>query len=231
MTTSSIPQYSPEGLLGPLNPVEQHNAPQWLYVAGDLGVLRAGSRVSIVGSREASPVGLQRAMRLARELVAHRVVIVSGLARGIDTAAHKGAIEAGGRTIAVLGTPLDQVYPKENRGLQDLLMREHLVISQYAPGSPIQRANFPRRNRTMALLSHATVIVEAGDTSGSLSQGWEALRLGRPLFIMRSLAEDKALRWPGEMLGYGAQILVETEEVLDVLPPILEAPLLDRVAP
>lgn len=230
MMPSATQRFSPENLLGPLNAVERHNAPPSLYVAGDLGVLRAGPRVSIVGSREASPDGLQRAMRLARELAARRVVVVSGLAKGIDTAAHKGAIESGGRTIAVLGTPLDQVYPKENRGLQDLLMREHLVISQYAPGSPVQRANFPRRNRTMALLCQATVIVEAGDSSGSLSQGWEALRLGRALFIMRSLAENKDLQWPREMLGYGAQILSATEEVLEVLPPDLEMPLLDRVA-
>ncbi len=229
-TTASFQRLNPEDLLGPLNDVERHNAPQSLYVAGDLGVLRAGPRTSIVGSREASPTGLQQAARLARELAVRRVVIVSGLARGIDTAAHKGAIGARGRTIAVLGTPLDRAYPVENRGLQDLLMREHLVISQYAPGSPIQRANFPRRNRTMALLSHATVIVEAGETSGSLSQGWEALRLGRPLFIMRSVAENKALRWPRQMLAYGAQILAETEEILDILPPVFEGPLLDLVA-
>jgi DNA processing protein len=222
--------FTPEGLLGPLNTVEQHNAPAALYAAGDIGVLRAGPRVSIVGSREASAHGLRRAVRLSRELAKHGVVIVSGLAKGIDTAAHTGAIEGGGRTIAVLGTPLDQVYPKENRSLQDRLMREHLVISQYAPGSPTRPSNFPRRNRTMALLSQATVIVEAGESSGSLSQGWEALRLGRALFIMRSVAEDKVLRWPHEMLGYGAQILTRTEDVLEVLPPDVEVPLLDRVA-
>jgi DNA processing protein len=230
MMTSSTQRFSPEGLLGPLNVVERHNAPPFLYVAGDLGVLRVGPRVSIVGSRDASSDGLRRAMRLARELAAQRVVIVSGLAKGIDTAAHKGALDASGRTIAVLGTPLDQVYPKQNRGLQDLLMQEHLVISQYGPGSPVRPSNFPRRNRTMALLSQATVIVEARESSGSLSQGWEALRLGRPLFIMRSVAEDKVLLWPREMLGYGAQILSDTEDVLDVLPPDLEVPLLDRVA-
>jgi DNA processing protein len=234
MTTSgrdpaSIQRFTPEGLLGPLNPVEQHNAPPVLYAAGDLGVLRSGPRVSIVGSREASAAGLQRVVRLARELAKHGVVIVSGLAKGIDTAAHRGALEAGGRTIAVLGTPLDRVYPKENRGLQDLLMRQHLVISQYVPGSQIRPSNFPRRNRTMALLSQATVIVEAGESSGSLSQGWEALRLGRALFIMRSVAEDTALRWTREMLGYGAQILTDTEDVLEILPPDLEVPLLDRV--
>lgn len=223
-------RFAPEGLLGPLNPVERHNAPPVLYVAGDVAVLRAGPRVSIVGSRAASPAALQRATRLARELAKHGIVIVSGLAKGIDTAAHLGAIESGGRTIAVLGTPLDQVYPKENRGLQDRLMREHLVISQYAPGTATRPSNFPRRNRTMALLSQATVIVEAGESSGSLSQGWEALRLGRALFIMRSVAEDASLKWPRDMLGYGAQILTSTEDVLEVLPPDLEVPQLDRVA-
>lgn len=228
---ASYERFRPEDLLGPLNAVEQHNAPPGLYIAGDRGILRAGPRVSVVGSREASSDGIKRTKRLVRELVGRRqVVVVSGLAKGIDTAAHTGALEAGGRTIAVLGTPLDQVYPAENRALQELLMREHLVISQWAPGSPVRPANFPRRNRVMALLANATVIVEAGDTSGSLSQGWEALRLGRPLFIIQSVVQDVGLRWPREMLSYGAQVLAETEDVLDVLPPDSEAPLLDRVA-
>jgi DNA processing protein len=146
---------------------------------------------------------------------------VSGLARGIDTVAHSVAIEAGGRTLAVLGTPLDAVYPREDALLQRRIMAEHLAVSQFPPGELVRRTNCPRRNRTVALLSHATVIVEAGDGSGTLWQGWEALRLGRPLFIPRTVAELTDLRWPREMLKYGAEVLAAVKQVLNRLPPRL----------
>ena len=97
-------------------------------------------------------------------------------------------------------------------------MQEHLVVSQFASGHPVRRTNFPRRNRTMALVSNATVIIEAGETSGTLHQGWEALRLNRPLFILRSVAEDPGLKWPGEMLDYGALVLSEPDEIFEHLP-------------
>lgn len=208
----------PADLLGPLNQVERKNAPEWLYLAGDRELLRVSPRVAIVGTREASPDGLKRASKLARELAAQSVVVVSGLARGIDTAAHRAAIEAGGHTIAVLGTPLDQIYPKENAELQRLIAEKHLVVSQFPSGHPSGRTNFPRRNRTMALLTDATVIAEAAEGSGSISQGWEALRLGRRLFVMRTVAEDSALSWPGEMRKYGAEVLAKTDDLLDALP-------------
>jgi len=212
--------FTPEDLLGPLNEVEQKHAPKALYAAGDASLLDEGARVSIVGSRKASPEGVRRASKLASVLVKQGMVVVSGLAEGIDTAAHTSAITHGGRTIAVIGTPLDQVYPKQNAGLQELIARDHLLISQFAAGYPVQRKNFPLRNRTMALISHATVIIEAGDTSGSLSQGWEALRLGRHLYITKSIAENSGLKWPEEMLSYGAKILSDEtlEEFFDFLP-------------
>jgi DNA processing protein len=212
----------PDDLLGPLNPVERQNAPEWLYLVGDIDLLRPRPRVSIVGTRKPSKDGVSRASRLARELADRGVVVVSGLARGIDTAAHQAAIAAKGRTIAVLGTPLDVAYPRENSALQRRIAAEHLLVSQFPPGYPSGRTNFPRRNRTMALLSDATVIVEAGEGSGSLSQGWEALRLGRELFILRSVTEAQELAWPREMLRYGAQILTHTEQLFDILPPELE---------
>jgi len=217
-----VDRIRPDDLLGPLNGVERKHAPEWLYLAGDRELLRTGPRVSIVGTREASRGGLNRASRLARELAAKGVVVLSGLARGIDTAAHWAAIDAGGRTIAVLGTPLDQTYPRENAELQRLIAEKHLAVSQFPSGHHAARANFPRRNRTMALLTDATVIVEASEGSGSLSQGWEALRLGRRLFIMRAVAENRALSWPGEMTKYGAEILARTEDLLDALPPGVE---------
>ena len=136
------------------------------------------------------------------------MVVVSGLALGVDTAAHATAIQGGGRTIAVLGTPLDQTSPVRNRELQARIMREHLAVSQFAPGSPVHGGNFPARNRTMALLSDATVIVEAGAQSGTEYQAWEALRLGRLLFVLKSVAETRH-RWVGKLIHYGAQVLTD----------------------
>lgn len=223
----SFQSLTPLDLLGPLNEVEQKNAPKVLYVAGDTSILDEGARVSIVGSRKASPEGLRRASKLAALLADRGIVVVSGLAEGIDTAAHTSAIKHRGRTIAVLGTPLDQVYPRQNAALQEEIMRDHLAVSQYPVGSPIQRKNFPLRNRTMALISDATVIIEAGETSGSLSQGWEALRLGRPLFLAKSVTEDPSLKWPAEMIYYGAKVLSDQtiEEFFDSLPARIPAKL------
>lgn len=193
-----------EELLGPLNDVEQKNAPKQLFYAGDLSLIEAGPRVSIVGSRKASRHGLNNARGLAAWLVRHGAVVVSGLAEGIDAAAHSGAMDAGGKTIGVIGTPLDKSYPARNRALQSRLMKEHLVLSQFPTDSPVQPKNFPIRNRTMALITHATIIVEAADKSGSLHQGWEALRLGRPLFVPERLMNDPTLSWPKELANYGA---------------------------
>jgi DNA processing protein len=164
--------YSAEELLGPLNEVEKKNAPTRLFVVGHREILDTGARVSIVGSRKASEKGLDHAWGLSHRLAEAGIVIVSGLAEGVDTSAHKAAIEARGRTVAVLGTPLDEYFPAMNRGLQTLIMQEHLCISQFPSGSPSMRGHFPMRNRTMALISDATVIVEAGEKSGSLHQGW-----------------------------------------------------------
>lgn len=216
---SAIRSDTPERLLGHLNASEQANAPERLYYAGDARLLAAFPRVSIVGSRTPSPEAGRRAAKLAGQLVEHGVAIVSGLARGIDVFAHRSAIDHGGRTIAVIGTPLDRAYPPEHAAMQDLIAREHLLVSQFPVGHPISKSNFPRRNRTMALLSHATVIVEAGESSGTLSQGWEALRLGRPLFIMRAVVDDQRLQWPRQMLRYGAVVLSDAEEVRETLPP------------
>lgn len=202
-----IDHHSVEDLLGPLNEVEKKNAPSELFTVGDVSLLANGARVSIVGTRRASREGLRRAGRLARLLIERRIVVVSGLAEGIDTAAHRAAIDAGGRTIAILGTPLDTFYPAKNRSLQELIMREHLAVSQFPPGFSGGRKCFPMRNRTMALISEATVIVEAGEGSGTLHQGWEALRLGRPLFLMESVTKAPDLSWPAEMLGFGAEVL------------------------
>jgi DNA processing protein len=208
----------PEQLLGPLNDVEQKYAPATLYAMGVMEIPLPTPRAAIVGSREPSSNGIKTAREIATGFVKKNVIVVSGLAKGIDTVAHTTAIEEGGRTIAVLGTPLNGVYPKSNLELQEIIKRHHLVISQFPIGMPTMREHFIFRNRTMALISNATIIVEAKDDSGSLHQGWEALRLGRPLFIWKSVLDDESLVMPKKMLEYGAMRLSEPDEVFEFLP-------------
>lgn len=211
-------KYSLRDLLGPLNDIEKKYAPKEIFVSGELPIQLPSPRVAIIGSRKASSEGLEAARFIARTLVKKGTIIVSGLAEGIDTSAHETAIEEGGHTIAVLGTPLEKVYPKKNELLQEIIMTHHLAISQFPNGYPIQRKNFVIRNRLMALISDASIIVEAGNSSGSLHQGWEALRLGRPLFIWHSILNNSSIIWPKKMLQYGAIILEHPEEVMEVLP-------------
>ena len=148
-----------------LTDAEKKHFPEKLFFGGDEDLLYEKRRVSVVGSRAASKEGLQRAKIISKTLVEHDIIVVSGLAKGIDTMAHQTAIGSGGRTIAVLGTPLNVPYPKENAALLDKIKKEHLAISQFPEGFPTQPKNFPIRNRTMALISDATIIIEATDKS------------------------------------------------------------------
>ena len=149
-----------------------------LYTAGDTSLLTEGSRVAIVGSRKATADGIKRAKAVTRALVGQGIIVVSGLAEGIDTVAHRTAIEEGGRTIAVLGTPLSKAYPAKNAGLLEEIKRNHLAISQFPEGYPGKGENFPRRNRTMALICDATIVIEASEKSGTRHQGYLLRRYG-----------------------------------------------------
>ena len=221
----AIKEMTPSELLGrPLNDVERKYAPKVVYVSGRIRIPLPGPRVAVIGTRNPSHEGIYAAAAITRKLVERGVIVVSGLAKGIDTIAHKTAINAGGKTIAVLGTPLNKFYPAENRPLQELIMREHMAISQYPIGHKTKRKDFVFRNRTMALISDASIIVEAGKTSGVVSQGWETLRLGRPLFLWKLLL-NKNLGWPEKMIKYGAIILNDLDEldyVIDNLFPSIE---------
>jgi DNA processing protein len=166
--------------------------------------------VAVVGSRNPSPEGSELARLIAKRLVAADITVVSGLAAGIDTAAHTAALEAKGRTIAVVGTPLGTVYPKENADLQERIARDFLLISQVPilrykrQGPQHNRLFFPERNVTMSALTEATIIVEAGDTSGTLIQARAALHQGRKLFILNSAFERPDLTWPARFEKQGA---------------------------
>jgi DNA processing protein len=190
-----------------------------LYYSGfwDLVYTRA---VAIVGTRKPSDEGIRRARKLVRRLVEDGFTIVSGLAAGIDTAAHETALAEGGRTIAVIGTPLSSVYPKTNAKLQETIARQFLVISQVPlkrwekQDHRLNRFFFPERNITMSALTEASIIIEAGETSGTLTQARAALHQGRKLFILESNFHKKGLTWPHRFEERGAIRVREYEDVI-----------------
>lgn len=205
-----------------LSPVELKNAPTLLFYAGDIALLKAQKNISIIGSRNVSDKGIKRTRFISEHLVNQNITIVSGLAQGVDTTAHSTALNSGGRTIAVIGTPIDQCYPKTNLILQQEIMSHHLCISQFPEGSEVKPRNFVQRNLTMALISAATIITEASEQSGTRHQGWETLRLGRKLFLMENLITESKISWAKEMLDEGAQIITRDnyEGLIKEIPSI-----------
>lgn len=188
-----------------------------IFYAGNIQLLE-GRCVAVIGARKASEMGERRARQLGRQLALAGVVVVSGLAEGIDTAALTGAMEAGGKVVAVIGTPLEQAYPAKNKQLQEAIYRDHLLISQFPSGSKVFPSNFPARNRTMAALSDASVVIEASDTSGTLHQAAECQRLGRWLVIAQSVASDPDLSWPSKFIGKPRTIVLQsTEQMLEAI--------------
>jgi DNA processing protein len=187
-----------------------------IFYSGDLSILRTS--VAVVGARAVSPEGAARARRLSKELAEAGVTIVSGLAKGVDLNAHRAALGAGGRTAAVVGTPIGQAYPAEHAELQALIGREQLLISPFPEGQRVYPSNFPKRNRVMAALTLGTVIVEASDSSGTLHQAVECEKLGRWLFILKSVVDDASLTWPKRYLRYDkVQVVTNAEDVLGAL--------------
>lgn len=193
-----------------------------LYYQGNLDLLSSHKIISIVGARKATKEGLRRTRKLALMLVEKGYIIMSGLAEGIDTAAHNAALEAKGRTIGVIGTPLNEYYPKSNYDLQKLISSKHLLVSQvpfYLHSVKNWRENrtfFPERNITMSALSSATIIVEASETSGTLYQARAATNQKRKLFILNSCFK-KGLKWPNNFLKKGAFKVVTGDEILNEL--------------
>lgn len=189
-----------------------------LYFQGNWDITNSRC-VAIVGTRHPTEEGMRRAAKLARSFVQDNFTVVSGLAQGIDTVAHTTAIEAKGRTVAVLGTPITSCYPPGNKDLQRLIADEFLVISQvpivrYSRQGPKgNRFFFPERNVTMSALTEATVIVEAGNTSGTLIQARHAIQQSRKLFILDSCFRNPELTWPAKYLERGAIRVSEFDEI------------------
>ncbi|MFN0081371.1 MAG: DNA-processing protein DprA [Ferruginibacter sp.] len=180
-----------------------------LYYSGNLDYLHSRG-IAIVGTRNPTNEGLRITKEITTNLVKDDFTIFSGLATGIDTQAHTSAIEANGRTVAVIGTPLNAVYPKQNEQLQNLISKEHLLISQVPfykyslQNYLLNRFFFLERNKTMSALTDATLIVEAGETSGSLTQATAALYQKRKLLIWDACFYNKAITWPQRFLDKGA---------------------------
>lgn len=191
-----------------------HDRPPFILVAGRLTAADARS-VAVVGARMASPRGRAQARAIAGHLVDAGYVVASGLAAGIDTAAHTAALDSGGRTIAVIGTGLERAYPPENAGLQRRIGARCAVISQFWPDSPPSRRSFPMRNAVMSGLALATVVVEASDTSGSRMQARLALAQGRPVFLLASMLDRDWARQCAA--GPGAHVVRRPSDITKVV--------------
>lgn len=192
-------------------------SPPALWVRGALAGDDALA-VAIVGARRATAYGLEVAERLAADLAARGVTIVSGLARGIDTAAHRGALAAGGRTLAVLGGGLDVVYPPENRGLARVIEGQGAVLSQFAPGTRALPGHFPARNRTIAGLALGVVVVEAAERSGALITASLAGDLGREVFAVPGRITSAASAGTNGLIQDGAKLVRCWQDVVSELP-------------
>lgn len=197
--------------------LQTEQAPRFLYVRGNKSLLSEKRTVAIVGSRKASEKAKEMAKRLAEILGKNGITVVSGLAKGIDVEAHVGALEKGFNTIAVIGTSLNQYYPSENKDVQLRIEKEGVVVSQFSPASKTQRWFFPLRNGVMSGLSLATVIVEAGETSGALKQADFALKQGRQVIIPESALKMEKITWPQRYLQKGAKRASSATDVLRIL--------------
>jgi DNA processing protein len=193
------------------------DAPDPLHVRGRL-LSGDALAVAIVGSRRATPYGLDVAETLAADLAARGVTVVSGLARGIDSAAHRGALRVGGRTVAVLGSGVDVVYPPENQRLADEIVARGALVSQFALGTPPLAYNFPTRNRVIAGLSLAVVVVEAAERSGSLITARLAAELGREVLAVPGRVTAPESRGANRLIQDGAALALGWEDVIAALP-------------
>jgi DNA processing protein len=185
--------------------------PPFLFYRGELRRDDARS-VAVVGTRQASEDGRRRARRLTERLTAEGVTVMSGLARGIDSEAHAATLEAGGRTIAIVGTGILRTYPKENAALADRIADQGAVVSQFWPDAPPTRYSFPMRNAVMSGISQGTAVIEASATSGAKMQARIALEQGKRAFLMASLITRE--EWAQRYLERGA---IEVHEVEDIL--------------
>lgn len=203
-----------------LRMIQDH--PPLLFVRGSLEAADTRA-IAVVGTRKPSDDGIRAAGAIAAALAAHRVTVVSGMATGIDTAAHVGALNAGGRTIAVFGTGINRVYPRSNQALARRIPLSGAVVSQFMPDQSGTRWSFPVRNIVTSGLALATVVVEAGPTSGAKLQAQDALRHGKRVFLLRNLVD--AQPWAAELIDTPGVTAIEDPHDVDAIMAMIEVEL------
>lgn len=210
------------------------HVPRGLWGLGDWSSLDAapGGLLAIVGTRDASPYGERTARRLAAAASRAGLVVVSGLARGVDAAAHAAAVEAGGRTIAILGTGVDVPYPAGHRVLHALVQNNGLVLSESEPGTRAFPGCFPRRNRLIAALCTVTVVVEAGFKSGAINTASQALQLGRTVAAVPGPIDDPRAAGANLLIRDGAQVITDVDDLLTLCgKPVERRPAVEQGRP
>ena len=193
--------------------------PLLLHVHGQLQALQSPCLLGVVGSRQATAQGIDHARQFSATLAGHGVCIVSGLAAGVDGAAHEGALDGGGLTVAVVGTGLDRVYPARHQALARRIVAQGALVSEYPLGTPPLPAHFPQRNRLIAGLSQGTLVVEATLQSGSLITAQQALEQGREVFAIPGSIQAPQSRGCHALIKQGAQLVESAQDILDVLLP------------
>ncbi|MGE5252099.1 MAG: DNA-processing protein DprA [Bacteroidota bacterium] len=197
-----------------LKEIEQ--PPPVLYIRGEY-LPEDLFAVALVGTRRVTPYGRQITEEIARFLAGSGLTVISGLARGVDALAHTSALKAGGRTLAVLGSGVDRIYPPEHRALAEQIMEHGAIISDYAPGTPPEAANFPPRNRIISGLSLAVVVIEAGETSGALITAEFAAEQGREVFAVPGSILAPQSKGTNRLIQQGAQPLLSASDLIQAL--------------
>ncbi len=197
-------------------------APAALFCAGDISLL-GEPQLAIVGSRNPTAAGLDTATAFAAHLAGAGLVITSGMALGIDSAAHRGALQADGATIGVCGTGLDRVYPRQSAALAEQMLAGGLLVSEFAPGTPPRREHFPQRNRIIAGLSLGTLVVEAALRSGSLITAHRAIEAGREVFAIPGSIHNPMSRGCHRLIREGAKLVESVADILIELAPVFHA--------
>ena len=209
-----------------INTFVKNKAP--IFYEGDL-TLADRPAVAIVGTRRCTKYGLAVTKEIAKRAAAYDIVVVSGLARGIDTAAHRTVLEEGGKTVGVIGCGIDMVYPAENKDLYKAVKKEGLMISEYPPGTPPRPSNFPSRNRIISALSEVVVVVEAGTRSGALITAECAVEQGKDVFAVPGNISNVYSMGPNKLIRDGAKALVIIDDVFAEIGRITKKHKLPRV--
>ena len=194
-----------------------YDPPIILYIKGVIDG-KSENKIAVVGTRSATSYGRWAAERIGEDLARQGIDVVSGMARGIDTMAHRGALKANGKTIAVLGSGLDVIYPPENRRLFNQIIQNGAVVSEFPLGTEPAAGHFPRRNRIISGLSLGTVVVEAGQKSGALITAFMALEQGRDVFAVPGSIRSQQSRGPHRLIKEGAKLIENVEDIIAEIP-------------